>query len=309
MTRNEYAEIIERMNMEYLNVMNSEEYRIGKRVLKVIAAIKKRKVSALTGYIKNVVVQKKAAGISGKENVKEFEYAKGKYTQNAKGIVYTCITDGYDSPLVPYIKAEDLKYVLISDRTYPALKVWEQMDIETLRIEEKGVYRNRYCKMHPHELFSGLADFAVYIDGNVQVISELSPLYDVAKKSKCGIAMHSHRARENVYDEAKACITYRRGNPDKIRQQIERYQKEHFPSKFPLFEATVIVVDLRNKNAKIIMDAWWKEFNRSKSKRDQLSFPYVIWKLGYSGKDVGCLGTDVKLNPKFRIAGWKNHVM
>lgn len=99
------------------------------------------------------------------------------------------------------------------------------------------------------------------------------------------------------------------GNSEKIRQQIELYQKEKFPSEFPLFEATVIVVDLKNEHAKVIMDAWWKEFNRSESKRDQLSFPYVIWKLGYSGKDVGCLGTDVKLNPKFRIVGWNNHVM
>lgn len=195
MTRDEYAEIIERVNLEYLKAMNSKEYQIGKRVLKIIAAIKKRKLSTLIEYLKNVMVQKKAAGISGKESVKEFEYAKGEYIQNTKGIVYTCITGGYDSPLVPYIKTEDLKYVLISDKNYPDLKVWEQIDVKALGIREKGVYINRYCKMHPHELFHDLADFAIYVDGNVQVVSEISQLYDVAKKSKCGIAMHSHRAR------------------------------------------------------------------------------------------------------------------
>ena len=79
-------------------------------------------------------------------------------------------------------------------------------------------------------------------------------------------------------------------------------QKEFMPedSDFGMVEATIIIVDLNNPIAKKIMDDWWYELLRSHSGRDQLSFPYVLWKNGYHISDVGCLGNNRRRNPKFR---------
>lgn len=73
------------------------------------------------------------------------------------------------------------------------------------------------------------------------------------------------------------------------------------PEKYGLLEANVIAVDLRNRNAKAIFTMWWEELKKSGSGRDQLSLPFVLWREGFLMGDVGCLGTDVYGNDKFRV--------
>ena len=70
--------------------------------------------------------------------------------------------------------------------------------------------------------------------------------------------------------------------------------------KFGLFECTIIVTDLHNNKGIELLDKWWNEFIKSESMRDQISLPYVIWKNGYSIDDIGNLGYNLKLNPKFK---------
>ena len=145
------------------------------------------------------------------------------------------------------------------------------------------------------------------MDGNVQVVSDLTALTEIAKCSKIGIAMHKHPARKCAYVEAQVCIASKRGNADAIKKQMERYRKEGFPENFGFCEATVIATDLRNPNAKQIMECWWNEFCNTGSGRDQLSFPYVLWKNGFSINDVGLLGNNILFNPKFRIINPGSH--
>ena len=45
----------------------------------------------------------------------------------------------------------------------------------------------------------------------------------------------------------------------------------------------------------------------SGSGRDQLALPYIIWKLGYHMSDIGSLGNNLFLNPKFRIENLGDH--
>ena len=80
---------------------------------------------------------------------------------------------------------------------------------------------------------------------------------------------------------------------------------EKFPRNFGLFECNVIVSDLNNDKSKRILDAWWNEFLNTDVKRDQLIFPYVLWKLGYKFNNVGYLGNNVYKNYKLHI---NNHI-
>ena len=48
------------------------------------------------------------------------------------------------------------------------------------------------------------------------------------------------------------------------------------------------------------MKEWWIEFNKSIVKRDQIVFPYILWKNGISINDIGCLGESVDRDGKFR---------
>lgn len=152
--------------------------------------------------------------------------------------------------------------------------------------------------MHPFELFPNF-DLALYIDGSVRVMSDVAELF-YKINDKTGLAMHAHPKRNDVYEEAKACIKSSLGNKKYIKQLIAKYREENFPTKFGLFEATVIAIDLHNKKALEIMNKWWEEFLKSKTGRDQLILTYVLWKLNYSYDDMGILGENLAANAKFR---------
>ena len=113
--------------------------------------------------------------------------------------------------------------------------------------------------------------------------------------------MHRHHARNCIYIEGKACKIAKKGNAHKIKEQLSHYQQLNFPKKFGLYECNVIAFDLKNKNEKLIMDEWWDELVRSGSMRDQLSLPFVIWKMGYDFSDIGSLGNNVYKNELFAI--------
>jgi hypothetical protein len=83
--------------------------------------------------------------------------------------------------------------------------------------------------------------------------------------------------RDCVYQEAEACIKRRKDRPDVIEAQMARYRAEGYPEHGGLVETSVVVrtfgETVRRFNA-----AWWREIC-SGSRRDQLSFNYVAWKL------------------------------
>ena len=253
MTREEYTDIFEKLNAEYLDIVNSDEYRKGVRQKKLLYALKRLKFNEIYDYYLKAKKRKKVLRIVNKEEIgmKSF-YEKGFLIPDANGVVYTCITDGYDIPKQPMVSFRGLEFYLFSDQLYKDINQWKNIDIKKYSLDAKGKDINRYFKMHPYELFEN-KDFAVYLDGNVQVISDIAPLYSIAKNSKVGIALHLHNERRNIYEEAKACLAYGKGDTEKISKQIVTYNKEGFPASFPLFEATVIVFDLHNLNGKMVM--------------------------------------------------------
>ena len=120
-------------------------------------------------------------------------------------------------------------------------------------------------------------------------------------KSETGIAMHRHIQRDDIYDEAATCIWYRKGNRKKLKEQIKRYKLEGFPRNYGMLEATIIVCDICNKQAEIIFEEWWGEFYDSASFRDQIALPYILWKQNIKISDIGNLGCNLYVNPKFIV--------
>ena len=213
-------------------------------------------------------------------------------TGNPRIIAYTCITGNYDCPQPPLINPDGITYRTFTDANIPT-KIAE-------RCGHDPILTNRYLKFHPHELFNDEYDYAIYLDGNIRSISDLRQLIP-AVSQKTGLALHRHRSRDDLYNEAEVCVLEQRGDPQKINQQITRYRSDGFPKAFGLYECSVIVSDLKNSTASKLLDDWWQEFQETGSKRDQLALPYVIWKNGYEFNDVSTLGNNVYKNPLFRI--------
>lgn len=292
---------IEEINRRYLELYHSPNTRLfrnfnrlKKLPLKDRLRLIKKKTRAKIGdiYIKKYV--------KPKENEK-FYYTFGKPLEKEKIAVYSCVTNGYDNPKTPLYISNDTDYFLYTDNLKDKINVWKKQKIDCQNYVGD---ENRFYKFHP-DILSKKYDFAIYIDGNVEIVSDVTTICSIARQSKIGIAMHRHHERDCVYQEGLACKYYKRGNYEKIEKSLEEMHKDNFPEKFGLCEATVIVYDLKNPLSKKIAHEWWKMYYDSGTKRDQIFFPYIIWKIGYNMTDVGDLGNNIWKNPKFILHGHK----
>lgn len=234
------------------------------------------------------------------------DYQYGEYPNDEIRImVYTCITGGYDKPLSPVFNIPNTDYILLTDEINTKIEGWQIKAIpDEIKQLGDGTLINRYFKMHPSVVGKDY-DYAIYIDGNIQVMSNIRNIIN-AVSSATGLAIHRHPARNCIYDETQACKIQKKGNQAYLNRQVEIYQKEGFPSKFGLLECTIIVSDLHNYKSVDILDKWWMEFCNSESKRDQISLPYVIWKNGFTIDDIGNLGYNLRINPKFKYVQHTN---
>ncbi len=220
--------------------------------------------------------------------------------QNKKIAVYTCVTGGYDNIQEPLFVSDNVDYILFTDNKTIKSDKWIVKDIpDELKDKYSGNLPNRYLKLHPFEYLSDY-DYALYIDGNVQVISDIHDILN-SLNLEYGISLHMHSIRCDVYKEAKKCIKLKKGNKKKIRKQIKSYSKEEMPKNYGLLEATVILSEISNEKAKKIFNDWWNEYLTSESFRDQLSLPYVLWKNNIKIESIGTLGNSVYANEHFYI--------
>lgn len=296
MLKDEYilARAIEQINKEFFEIKNSKEYSIGTKIQRLITAIKNKKIK---DYFIKEYKFRKCARFNKKIPLGTFDY--GKCNSNMKVAVYSCITGGYDNIIAPLIYPSNIDYILFTDDLNKDLKGWQVRQLpESACRYESNTLRNRYCKMHP-EIVGIDYDFAIYVDGNICVYSDLTSMINVVNY-ETGLAFHRHNVRDCIYDEYEVLKITKRGNLHNLHKQIERYKNERFPTRYGLLEASVIVSSLKNNVTKLILNTWWNEFLKSESLRDQISLPYIIWKCGFTIDQIGDLGHDVRRNPKLR---------
>ncbi len=303
MHKQEYIEIIEDLNKEIKQLYNNPRYKKArdKKFINNLIKTKHYKLAIITklNYLK--VKIKKHFKKEKKLDVMPYKEINKKKT--GKIVVYTCILNDYDTLYSPLIETENTTYVVFSDnkKITSNVDLWEYLPVPDEiknKCQNNHTLINRYIKMHPQELFPEF-DLALYIDGSVRIMSDIANLF-YKINDKTGLAMHLHPRRNSIYEEADACIKSSIGNTKNIKKLINNYKQEGFPNNNGLFEATVIAIDLKNKNAQKIMDNWWKHFLENQTGRDQLSLTYILWKLNYKFEDVGVLGINLAINPKFR---------
>lgn len=260
--------------------------------------LSKRKFMQTKAYNSSVAKENRTREEFEKDLVCSSEYYKKKIA------VYTCVVGGYDKVSDPTIINENIDYFIFSDHNIQS-RIWNQISIPSKLLElGNNTLINRYLKFHPQELFDGY-DYVIYVDGNVQVSSDITPLLKYTE-NRLGVAFHSHGYRDSIYDEVEVLIkVVKRGDPDKLTKQIAGYRQEGFPDNYGLPEATIILTDLSNNMAITFFTQWWEEFLKSQSLRDQIALPYVLWKNGIATSEVTLLGNNLRNSSKFMVATHK----
>ena len=216
--------------------------------------------------------------------------------------VYTCITGGYDNIRDPFYVDDSIDYYCFVDsvRKIPdGVRAWKFFPVPASLQQFSTAKRQRYVKLHPDEFIDGTKyDYTFYVDGSMRMTCDIKPLvYSLISAGK-NIALHTHCARDCIYDEAAACFVLGKAGYSGIREQVEFYRAEGMPEHFGLTANTVIIRKTNDDELKVIMSDWWEQITRF-THRDQLSFPYVLWKNGKDISYVYSLGRNIWRNPCF----------
>ena len=121
------------------------------------------------------------------------------------------------------------------------------------------------------------ANYSLWIDSNVIIKVDINSLIE-KYLSDADIAICLHGIRNCIYKEAEVCRKHHLDYAEVIDKQMEKYKSEGYPENNGLYETTVIL-RRHTKEIEKLNEAVWNEICNG-SIRDQLSFDYVVWKLG-----------------------------
>ena len=182
-------------------------------------------------------------------------------------IVYT-VSLGYHELKEPTYLNKSWDLICFTDRDITS-KNWKIINVEC-----DGDFRRkaREIKIKCDKFID--FDVCLFIDSKFTINCNLN---DFIKKNLVNdIVLMDHNKRSCSYDEANFCIKQGIGKKDLIEKQINSYIKEGFPKKFGLY-ATGILIRRNTQEVINFMKQWYNEVEKY-SCRDQISFPYVLWK-------------------------------
>lgn len=287
---------LEKMAGMIKDVWSSKEYKNGVRLQAYLELLKEGKVLEIVKRLTN-----NTASLNGLLKAKDFQFdnSPDRFQSNERIAVYTALFGKYDVVAAPMVYPDNIDYYLITDNEMDNTSGWKQINPEKYFPSENmsNIEKNRFFKMMPHLIFPEYK-YSIYVDSNVVIVSDLTPMVNAI--AKMPIAMFKHKNRDCVYEEAEACIKKKKDSRENLERHIQHLKKNGVPKHAGLLEATIIVREHHAALCKTLMEQWWKEFNEF-SKRDQLSLRDVLWNNNIDLDEVGVLGNNLFRCNKFLI--------
>ncbi len=203
--------------------------------------------------------------------------AKAARTAPARHIVYTAIAGGYESLKIPEAPAPEVDYIYFAPAPFREQGPWTYRPLAWT--DEDPTRTARWHKLHAPDLFPN-AESVVWIDGNVTLLAGTErEMRDKLFSGPNPIASLRHFDRDNVWDEAEACIERGKDAPSLLRAQVSGYRAAGLPEKHSFAETCIVASRPGNPLVRAVFATWWKELAIG-SRRDQISFPFALWKNG-----------------------------
>lgn len=307
MNENDVIRALETLNARSLELRTSKEYVAGVRKGNIDRLLSDKSPAGIRRALyelKTYRAWSKVPRHAEEDNLtpEEWEASLRPGDPDKRVVIYTCVAGNYDNLLSPVFRADRISYVLFSNNeSLRGTEGWEYRPFpqEVVQLGANNL-ASRYLKSHPHELFAGDFDASVYVDGNVQPVSDLSYYVELINP-RAGFSMHRHRVRDTIAEEATACKANHKGDPAALDAEVEHYVSEGFPLDYGLLETNIVATDLADEKAHEILSDWWDTMAHSRSGRDQISLPYVLWKHGVPLDAVTTMGRNPYRDTKIFI--------
>lgn len=198
-------------------------------------------------------------------------------TGNKRGVVYTCITGGYDSLLKNIKVSKNFDYICYTDNPFiDGGKIWQIRPIPDKLSNLTDVKKQRYIKVNAHEFFPNY-EISVWVDGVIDIRGDIDKFIATECNTNNVVFIPEHPSRKCIYKEGKACITLKKDTPANINAQMDRFKAEGFPENYGLVQSNIMVRKHNDASCIKLMKTWWEQIEKG-SHRDQLSFNYAVWK-------------------------------
>lgn len=224
---------------------------------------------------------------------------QSNYFSTDRIAVYTAIFGEYDNLNEPECFPDNCDFYIITDQNVKKDSIWKPIPLNLRDYELEGksnIVKNRFFKMFPDKLFADYK-YSIYVDGNFKILTDLTEF--IHGMGKYGIKMHNHYRRNCVYKEIDKCLALGKDTSANLTAHKEHLVKEGMPGEYGLLEAPIIVREHHNPLCRKLMNDWWHEFLQY-SRRDQISFPYVLWKNNIKTSEIALLGNDIYSNYAFK---------
>lgn len=194
-----------------------------------------------------------------------------------KIVVYTAISGDYDQLKSPEFVNENCDYICFSDNQSLKSDCWHIVPFR--EHFEDTTLTTRHVKLLPHRYLSSY-EFSIWIDGNIVIKNNISNLLNLYLEN-ASIAMFKHPLnRCSIKDEVTACIELKKDLKRKLIFQRDLYYSLGYQDGDACIPGTCSILRRHNEKKLILaMEEWWMHV-RTYSKRDQVSFPFVAWKIG-----------------------------
>lgn len=188
--------------------------------------------------------------------------------------IFTCLFGDYDRLRIPKVDGRFICYTDQTKKCHP----WEMLRVPVQLPNAKEVRR---YKLLAHRYVA--TEFSIYIDANIEL--HIAPEEAIERwLGDADIAVHRHPDRDCLYSEASTCIAMGKAKAEDLLPQVDKYSREGYPKHNGLYECGVILRRNTTRMAEL-NEIWWAEVEKH-SARDQISFPFVLWKLGIEPKVI-----------------------
>lgn len=214
--------------------------------------------------------------------------------------IYTCIVGDYDELQEPLSVSPQCDYYLISDKKPEQKTVFQYLDINQFLPDSvtDNTRKNRFCKINAHKIFPQYK-YSIYFDGQMQIDSTIIERMDELPPIKIMAMCKNYWS--GLYMESMRVILNKRDTEEIVKKQIEQYWLEGMPEDFGSVYCGIMVRQHNHPVCRKLMEDWWEQVAHF-SKRDLISFPYVLWKNGYTINDVKTIEERFRFESKY----WKD---
>jgi hypothetical protein len=194
-----------------------------------------------------------------------------------RAAIYTCTFRDYDNLLSPLAATPGCAHLHFSDRRAPLTPGWRFRPLPRAAAGRPTNEANRYCKILAHRVLPQV-DLSVYVDGNILLRADLSPMMAEFLDSGADLALFRHEVPGwTVEDDITRALETGRVAPERraaARRLLEDARAEGRAG-LPVTSNAVLFRRHDRPALADLLDAWWQETART-AMRDQFTLPGLL---------------------------------